>query len=83
MSTLTNESPIGSLGLESGDHWVKFHVDGDRITYEVAASLPAAMVQTTGARKPTGFVQKWSGTARKVEDKGDAWLSHINEKHLR
>lgn len=35
------------------------------------------------AEKPTGFVQKWGGTAKKIEDKNDAWLAHINSKHMR
>ena len=82
MSTLTQSTPLASLGLSSGDHLVKFHVEGDSISFEVAASLPVTAAKPK-ARKPTGFVQKWGGSARKVEDANDAWLSHINAKHLR
>lgn len=81
MNTLTKDDPLGTLGLPTGDHWVKFHVEDDAITFEVAASAPEG--KPVPERIPTGFVQKWSATARKKEDLADAWLSHINEKHLR
>ncbi|HCN30717.1 MAG TPA: hypothetical protein DIT64_18730 [Verrucomicrobiales bacterium] len=82
MKTLTQSTPLGTLGLPSGDHWVKFHVEGDSISFEVAASVPAK-ANSPAKKKPAGFVQKWSGTAKKIEDAGDTWLAHINEKHLR
>ncbi len=82
MDTLTKSAPLGTLGLSSGDHWVRFHVDGDLISFEVAASATQP-VASQKPGKPTGFVQKWGGSTRKVEDEGDAWLSHINDKHLR
>lgn len=82
MNTLTKDDSIATLGLPEGDHWVKFHVEEDTISFEVAASSPIPP-SLTGKRPPTGFVGRWSGTARKVEDASDAWLSHINEKHLR
>lgn len=78
MQTLAKSAPLGALGLPEGDHIVKMHVAGDAISFEVASSLPAPAPRT-----PTGFVQKWGGSARKVEDASDSWLSHINEKHLR
>lgn len=73
--------PLGTLGLSSGDHWVRFHVEGDAISYEVAASAPSEVASP--AEKATGFVQKWGGSARRLDDPADAWLTHINDKHLR
>jgi hypothetical protein len=86
MNTLTKSAPLGTLGLSSGDHWVKFHVEGDSISFEVAASMPekdAGLGEAPVTRKPTGFVQKWGGSVTKIEGADDAWLSHINDKHLR
>ena len=80
MPTLTKNAPLGTLGLPLGDHWVKFHVEDESISFEVAAS---AAVTAAKPKQPTGFVQKWGGTACKVVDESDAWLSHINAKHLR
>lgn len=82
MNTLTASTPLGTLGLSSGDHWVKFHVEGDAISFEVAASMPS-QPETARPKKPTGFVQKWGGTASRITTPDDAWLSHINDKHLR
>lgn len=82
MHTLAKSAPLVTLGLPQGDHWVKFHVEDETISFEVAASLPKNASKPV-AHKPTGFVQTWGGTARKVEDASDEWLSHINEKHLR
>jgi hypothetical protein len=83
MTTLSKEADIGSLGLPTGDHWVKFHVDGEAISFEVAASKVSQTALETQGRKPTGFVERWGGTAKKIEDSADGWLTHINEKHLR
>lgn len=86
MNTLTKSAPLDTLGLASGDHWVRFHVEGDSISFEVAASVPEPKADATQAskqRKPTGFVQAWGGSMKKVEDADDSWLTHINEKHLR
>jgi hypothetical protein len=80
MNTLTKSAPLGTLGLPAGDHWVKFHVEDDTISFEVTASVPMAAATQM---KPTGFVQKWGGSVTKIEDESDAWLSHINSKHLR
>ena len=82
MKTLEASAPLEKLGLPSGDHWVRFHVEGSLISFNVEASAPPAQPPKT-ARKPTGFVQKWSGSVKKLEDSHDLWLSHINEKHLR
>lgn len=83
MTTVNKNAALGSLGLPSGDHWVKFHVEGDVISFEVAASKAAASEPAPRKRKPTGFVELWGGTARKIEDASDEWLTRINEKHLR
>lgn len=79
MNTLTKSTPLGTLGLPAGDHWVKFHVEGDLISFEVAKSVP----EPTPSKAATGFVQKWGASSLKMEDESDSWLSHINEKHLR
>lgn len=86
MNTVTKAAPLGTLGLPSGDHWVRFHVEGETISFEVTQSLPhAATAETerTSTRKPTGFVQKWGGSVRKLDDPSDPWLTRINDKHLR
>lgn len=82
MNTLTTSTPLGTLGLGSGDHWVRFHVEGDAISFEVAASMPA-QAAASPPKKPTGFVQQWGGSARRITDENDAWLTRINDKHLR
>lgn len=81
MNTLTKAAPLGALGLTSGAHWVRFYVEGDSISFEVTASA-SCHDETTQLRKPTGFVQKWGGSVKRIEDKADVWLTHINEKHL-
>jgi hypothetical protein len=83
MMTVDKNAALGTLGLPSGDHWVKFHVAGDVISYEVAASKTVDEAPVPIARKPTGFVEQWGGTAMVAEDASDEWLTHINEKHLR
>lgn len=86
MNVLPASAPLGTLGLTSGDHWVRFHVEGDSISFEVAASAPvdeAASIAEAPRRMPTGFVQKWGGSAKKIESTEDLWLTRINEKHLR
>ncbi len=83
MKTLTSAAPLKTLGLPSGDHWVKFHVEGDVISFDVTTSMPASSASVATGRKPTGFVKRWSGCMKKVNDPSDPWLAHINEKHLR
>ncbi len=84
MQTLAKSAPLGTLGLPAGDHLVIFHVEADTISYEVAKSQHnAPELLEKGKRQPTGFVKKWGGTARKIEDSTDDWLTHINNKHLR
>ena len=86
MNTVTKASPLGTLGRPAGDHWVRFHVEGESISFEVAQSSPVLASPKTdqmSARKPTGFVKKWGGSARKTADPSDLWLTRSNEKHLR
>jgi hypothetical protein len=80
MKTLTKTASLSTLGLPAGDHLVKFHVDGDSISFEVATSIPEIKSKP---KKPTSFVEKWGGSARKIVDESDERLSHINAKHLR
>jgi len=61
-------------------HLLKVVITGDTVAYEVAATTPSSTPQL---RTGTGFVGKWSGTARKMEVSSDDWLAHINAKHLR
>jgi len=86
MTTLAKTASLSTLGLPSGDHWVRFHVEGDTISYEIANTPLSSAEPPTAAvpqRKFAGFVEKWGGTARKIDDLSDAWISHINEKHLK
>lgn len=78
MTVITKKTPIASLGLGPGVHFLKVVVDGDTLAYEVASSSPAPV-----RRMATGFVKKWSGSARKLDDSADAWLEHIHSKHFR
>ena len=89
MNTLTTSTPLGTLGLPVGDHWVKFHVEGDAISFELAASLPrrpdvspSPSAQATAARS---FVEKWSGKGRLLTENemgDDARLAALTAKHV-
>jgi hypothetical protein len=79
MTVLTKSAPIDSLGLSPGVHMLRVVVAGDTVAFEEAASADPA---TPARRQETGFVKKWSGTARKLDVPGDDWLAHINAKHL-
>lgn len=84
MPTIAKTSTLDALGLPAGDHVVRFHVEADAISFEIAASQSSSgATQPASQRKPTGFLKKWGGTARKIEDPADAWLTHISEKHVR
>lgn len=84
MPTIAKTATLGALGLPAGDHLVRFHIEADVISFEIADSQPlAGAPASTVQRQPTGFLKKWGSTARKVEDPADAWLTHINEKHVR
>ena len=82
MTTLAKCDPLGALDLPPGDHWVKFHVEENSISFEVASPNPGT-IPSSAPKAPTNFVKKWGGSAKKIEDGEDRWLSHINEKHLR
>lgn len=82
VNTLPKSASLGSLGLPRGDHWVRFHVEEESISFELEPPF-AEMKEPAPARKSTSFVQRWGGTARKIADETDPWLTHINEKHLR
>jgi len=82
MTTLAKSDPLDALDLPPGDHWVKFHVDEDSISFEVASAKPEAS-PSPEKRIPTDFVQRWGGSARKIARDEDTWLARINEKHLR
>lgn len=78
MSTLTIELP-DDLASRLEQVSVQRHVAPSQVVSEcLTKALPPP-----GARQPTGFLRKWGGTVRKIEDASDARLTHINEKHLR
>jgi hypothetical protein len=84
LNKLSKGASLGASDLPDGDHWVRFDVEEDSISYEVEASWPRSAVKTAEAvKRPSDFVRKLGGSIRKEESAGDAWLLHINEKHLR
>lgn len=80
MTVLLKSAPIESLGLSPGVHHLKVVVADDTVSFELEG--PAAG-EGPELRKGSGFVAAWGGSARKVENPADEWLTHINEKHLR
>lgn len=78
VTVLSKSAPIESLGLSPGVHHLKVVVAEDTVAFE----LEDVKVEMPSSHRKTGFVAKWSGSARKVEDPVDNWLTHINEKHL-
>lgn len=80
VNVVRKSSPIGSLGLGPGTHRLRVVVSGDTVDYEVETT---SQPSSAGPRKGTGFVGRWSGTARKVEVPGDERITRINAKHLR
>jgi hypothetical protein len=86
MNTLAKSDPLGTLGLPPGDHWVKFHVEEDTISYEVAASPPEIPSATSAPDAALNFVRKWSGQGKLLSEpemSEDARLAELTEKHLR
>lgn len=79
MTVLSKTAPIESLGLPQGVHHLKVVVAGDTVSFELEDSKTEAQ----HTRGKTGFVAKWSGSARRIENPSDEWLTHINEKHLK
>ena len=59
---------------------LKVVVAGGSVAFEVVAAADRA---APGPRPGTGFMKTWSGTARRMEIPGDAWLAHSKAKHLR
>jgi hypothetical protein len=80
MNVVAKSSSIASLGLGRGVHWLKVVVADDTVAYEVTTPFD---VPAPEPRQSTGFVEKWGGTARKMDVSDDVWLDHINQKHLR
>jgi hypothetical protein len=87
MTTLSKHAALSTLGLPEGDHLLRLHVEQDVISFEVQMPLSDAAEVTPAAKVPerqsSGFLKKWGGSLRKIEKSGDAWLAHINEKHLK
>ena len=84
MNKLPKSASLDTLELPAGDHWVRFHVEEDTISYEVASSrLETSPESGKAVETPTDFVRKWGGSVRKEENGNDEWLAHINKKHLR
>ena len=84
MRTIADSQPLRALGLPAGEHLVRFHVNAGEMLFEIAASLPAMSAPPpVRSQQPVWFVKKWGGTGSKCEDPEDAWLTHLNEKHLR
>lgn len=86
MNTLAKSDPLGTLGLPLGDHWVKFHVEEDSISYEVADSQPLIYPTAGASDAAMAFVRKWSGQGALLsgtEISEDPRLAELTEKHLR
>lgn len=81
MSTILEADETGALRLPAS----MLPHPGPHRRYRVAAGNGQVVVDevTTAPRKPTGFVEKWGGSTKKAVDETDAWLTHINDKHLR
>jgi hypothetical protein len=80
VTVLSKSAPIESLGLSPGVHHLKVVVADDTVSFELEGS---AVAENKDVRRGSGFVTAWGGSARKVEDAEDEWLTHINKKHLR
>ena len=84
MNTLAKSEPLDTLGLPAGDHWVKFHVEGDTIAFEVRTSIPQAPA-AGGITAAQSFVEKWSGKGRMLSEAemgDDARLAALTARHL-
>lgn len=85
MNTLAKSEPLDTLGLPPGDHLVRFHVEEDTISFELAATLtdPSNDESSNAALE---FVRKWSGKGQVLADAEtgrDARLAELTAKHLR
>lgn len=86
MNTLAKSDPLGTLGLPPGDHWVKFHVEEDTISHEVAVSPPRPPSGKSSPDAALAFVRKWSGQGNLLSEpeiSEDARLAELTAKHLR
>jgi hypothetical protein len=84
MPTIAKTATLDALGLSTGDHVVRFHVEADVISFEIAASRsPLEGSPPAGRRKSTGFLRRWGSTALKLEGPSDPWLTHINDETSR
>jgi len=86
MNTLAKSDPLGTLGLPPGDHWVRFHVEEDTISYEVAVSPPEHSLVASVPDAALAFVRKWSGQGNLLSEpemSEDARLAELTAKHLR
>lgn len=81
MSTILEADETGALHLPAS----LLPHPGPHRRYRVAAGSRQVVVneEIPEIRKPTGFVQKWGSSAKKIVDENDAWLTRINQKHLR
>jgi hypothetical protein len=81
MSTILESDETGTLHLPAS----MLPHPGPHRRCRVAAGNGQVVVDevATEPRKPTGFVQRRGDSVKKVVDEKDAWLTHINEKHLR
>ena len=59
-------------------------VNGALVVTRVIRSQPAPPDdQTRRAARAPGFAAKWGNSMAKIEDPGDAVVTHINEKHVK
>ena len=81
MSTIVEADETGTLRLPAS----LLPHPGPHRRYRVATGNGRVVVDEAAAepRKPTGFVRKWGGSAKKLAAEGDARLARINDKHLR
>lgn len=81
MSTILEADETGALHLPAS----LLPHPGPHRRYRVAAGTRQVVVneEISEPRKPIGFVQKWGSSAKKIVDESDAWLTRINQKHLR
>ncbi len=83
MTTLAKSAPLAQLGLPPGEHLVRLRIGDETVSFEVEASFAAQEPVAAPPSKPTGFLRRWGGSMRRIDDPADPWLTHINRKHLR
>ena len=82
MTIVEKSLPLATLGLHDGDALLGFDIQRGKIVLRVVVreDLPPASAPEAG--RPL-FSERWGGAMRKIEDPADAWLTHINEKHVK